>query len=66
MSLFADDSAIYIGSRNIKYLTNKIQQSINSIHNWCNENGFRISMNKTTGELFSKKYLQLILKLETN
>lgn len=28
MSFFADDSAIYISSRNIKYLTNKIQQSI--------------------------------------
>ena len=55
MSLFADDSAIYLGHRNIKTLENKIQLSINLIQNWCNKNGFKISMNKTTGVLFSKR-----------
>jgi len=55
MSLFADDSAIYLGHRNIKTLENKIQSSINLIQNWCNENGFKIAINKTTGVLFSKR-----------
>ena len=55
MSLFADDSSIYLGHRNIKTLQNKIQSSINLIQNWCNENGFKISINKTTGVLFSKR-----------
>lgn len=55
MSLFADDSAIYVGNRNIKILENKIQSSINLIKTWCDINGFKISINKTTGVLFSKK-----------
>ena len=55
MSLFADDSAIYLGHRNIKILQNKIQLSINAIQNWCNRNGFKISINKTTGVIFSKR-----------
>ncbi|MDW0237614.1 MAG: reverse transcriptase domain-containing protein, partial [Nitrososphaeraceae archaeon] len=54
ISLFADDSAIYLGHRNAKLLQNKIQLAINSIQNWCNENGFKISIHKTTGVLFSK------------
>jgi len=33
MSLFADYSAIYTGHRNVKLLLNKIQQSIDIIHN---------------------------------
>jgi hypothetical protein len=55
MSLFADDSAICTGHRNIKILENKIQLSVTLIQNWCNENGFKISINKTTGVLFSKR-----------
>jgi ribonuclease HI len=55
MSLFADDSAIYMGQRNIKTLISKIQLSVDIIHNWCNQNGFKISLNKTTAVLFSKK-----------
>jgi ribonuclease HI len=55
MSLFADDSAVYMGHRNIKNLVDNIQQSVNIIHNWCNKNGFKISLNKTTAVLFTKK-----------
>ena len=55
MSLFADDSAVYSGCRNIKFLRNKIQQTIDLIHCWCNENCFKISINKTTGVLFTNK-----------
>lgn len=53
MTLFADDSAIYVGQRNIKILEEKIQSSLNAIHEWCDKNGFKISINKTTAVLFS-------------
>src|SRR5688572_12401941 len=55
MSLFADDSAIYIGHRRTKTLIKKIQQSIDEINNWCNQNGFKISIAKTVGVLFTNK-----------
>src|SRR6218665_2059706 len=56
ISLFADDSAIYTGHRNHSKLQNKIQLSLNSIDAWCNKNGFKISINKTIGVLFTKKH----------
>src|SRR6218665_1936804 len=56
MSLFADDSAIYTGHRNHSKLQNKIQLSLNSFDAWCNKNGFKISINKTIGVLFTKKH----------
>jgi len=53
MTLFADDSAIYVGHRNIKTSEQRIQSSLNEIHEWCDKNGFKISINKTTAVLFS-------------
>jgi ribonuclease HI len=55
MTLFADDSSIYAGHRNHKRLENIIQNSINTIKEWCNKNGFKISTSKTVGVLFTKK-----------
>src|SRR6218665_359456 len=55
MSLFADDSSIYAGHRNHSKLQNKIPLSLNSIDAWCNKNGFKISISKTVGVLFTKK-----------
>ena len=55
MSLFADDSSIYAGHRNHSKLQNIIQLSLNSIYAWCNKNGFKISISKTVGVLFTKK-----------
>ena len=46
MSLFAEDSAVYTGHRNVKTLENTIQNSIDIIHKWCNENGLKISLKK--------------------
>jgi len=61
MSLFADDSAVYIGHKKTKTLVNKIQQSIDKINSWCNQNGFKISVTKTVGVLFTnKKQLPII------
>ena len=55
MSIFVDDSTIYFGHRNSKILQNKIQLSIKLIQTWCNNNGFKISINKTTGVLLFRR-----------
>jgi ribonuclease HI len=55
MSLFADDSAIYMGHRSVEVLQKKMQLSMNAIQDWCNKNGFKISINKTNAVLFSKR-----------
>ena len=61
MSLFADDSAVYIGHRKTNTLIKKIQQSIEEINNWCNQNGFKISIAKTVGVLFTNKRYTLVI-----
>ena len=55
MTLFADDSSIYAGHRNHNKLQSRIQLSLNAIDKWCNKNGFKISISKTVGVLFTKK-----------
>lgn len=55
-SLFADDSSVYLGHRKTNLLVNKIQQlRFDITHNWCNQNGFKISINKATEVRFSRK-----------
>src|SRR6218665_124956 len=55
MSLFADDSALFVAGRNKKMLQNKTQMSLNKIQKWCNQNGFKISIDKTIAIFFSKE-----------
>ena len=55
MTLFADDSSIYASHRNRNKLQKKIQLSLDAINAWCNRNGFKISVGKTIGVLFTKK-----------
>jgi len=55
MSLFADDSALFVAGRNKKLLQNKTQMSLNKIQKWCNQNGFKISIDKTIAIFFSKE-----------
>src|SRR6218665_2360024 len=38
----------------IKTIEEKIQTGLNNINKWCNRNGFKISVAKTTGVLFTK------------
>jgi hypothetical protein len=61
LSLFADDSAIYKASTNLKFLEKSLQKHLSEIENWCNRWGFKISTSKTTVVLFTKqKALQKI------
>jgi hypothetical protein len=67
MTLFADDSSIYAGHRNRNKLEQKIQLSLDTINAWCNRNGFKISVGKTIGVLFTKKnkISNICLKVES-
>lgn len=53
MSLFADDSALFAEGVNLKTLQVRAQRSLDQIHRWCDENGFKISTAKTTAVVFS-------------
>jgi len=55
LTLFADDSAIFAAGSNIQQLQDKIQCALDNINTWCDENGFKISITKTTGVLFTNK-----------
>lgn len=53
-SLFADDTAIWKTGRNIAHLQKHIQQALDSIQEWCDTWGFKISTSKTTFVLFHR------------
>ena len=55
LSMFADDTAIWFSSKNVKFLQNKIQSALDDIHIWCNKWGFKISIAKTKAILFTNK-----------
>jgi ribonuclease HI len=66
ISLFADDSALFATGKNKKLLEDKIQMSLNRIQNWCNFNGFKISISKTTAVLFTNEKTKSVCNLELN
>src|SRR5207245_720328 len=55
LSLFADDSAIFKSGTNLQRLVTDIQGSLDEIQKWCDAWGFRISVNKSCGVLFTNK-----------
>ena len=54
-TLFADDSCLFTSGRNLNSIVNKMQDSLNKLVQWCNLNGFKISMNKTVAVLFTRR-----------
>src|SRR5207244_1847073 len=76
ISLFADDSAIYTSGRDINTLGKIMQKSLDSIQNWCNKSGFKLSTNKSAEIIFTQKnntklkqplkYNGKLLKMETD
>jgi len=51
--LFVDDSALYKGGRNIRFLYRALQTDLNVIQSWCNIWGFKISLEKTVAVRYS-------------
>ncbi|GFO11825.1 RNA-directed DNA polymerase from mobile element jockey [Plakobranchus ocellatus] len=47
-SLFFDDFAIYAEGKHLQHLERTIQLCINNVQKWVSENGFRLSVSKTT------------------
>ena len=54
-SQYADDIAIWKSNRNLKFVTNKIQENLELIDDWCVKWGFKLSSSKTIAVLFSNK-----------
>jgi len=54
-TLFADDSCLFTSGRNISSIVNKMQDSVNKVVQWCDLNGFKVSMNKTVAVLFTRR-----------
>lgn len=46
-SLYVDDFLIYYKSKNMETIEQKLQECLNKIEKWANENGFRFSKSKT-------------------
>ena len=46
-SLYVDDLAIYYNSSHMPSIERKLQQSLNRLGRWCDENGFKFSPTKT-------------------
>uniref|UniRef100_A0A8C6VY57 Reverse transcriptase domain-containing protein n=1 Tax=Nothobranchius furzeri TaxID=105023 RepID=A0A8C6VY57_NOTFU len=63
-ALFAVDGILWKRGRNIQYLQKKIQEAIIKVENWSFEWGFKFSVDKTKGMVFTKKInVKIELKL---
>jgi len=54
-TLFADDSCLFTPGRNLSSILHKMQDSLNKLVQWCNLNGYKISMNKRVAVLFTRR-----------
>ena len=50
--IFADDVVIYIFHKNLEHLTNKLQNGLNELSTWYNDNRLKINIDKTKVLLF--------------
>lgn len=55
LSIFADDSAIYRTVTNISQIHAVMQRELDSVQDWCDEWGFKISTSKSCIVIFSNK-----------
>jgi len=64
-TLFADDSCLFKSGRNLDVIIRRMQNSLNKLADWCDINGFKISMDKTVAVLFTHRREQInkILKI---
>lgn len=62
-SLYADDGALWIKGRNLKYLQRKMQAGIVVVEELANKWACKMSVSKTQVICFSKQHKQITLKL---
>ena len=66
LSIFADDTALWINGSNITILNKQLQLAFDEIYNWCSAWGFKMSEYKTQCILFSyKRNVDVTLRLAT-
>ena len=64
-SLFADDVALWKAGRNIKHVNHIMQQALDDLQIWCNQWGFKVSIEKTTFVVFDRgKFKQVNLTFD--
>ena len=64
-SLFADDSCVFKTGKSLPFITKTIQESLNKIADWCDQWGFKISLDKTVAVVFSHR-VNTTIKLTIN
>ena len=62
-SLFADDGALWVRGRNRKYLQKKLQAAVDTVEQWANRWGFKLSIAKTQVICFAKRHKEIAIKL---
>ena len=54
-SLYADDCAIWHSSCNVQFSAGRIQEALDSVHRWALQWGFKFSVEKCIGVVFTRK-----------
>ena len=52
IALYADDTVLYIASPNFNTAIDKLQADMNSLSNWCKDNGIQMNVDKTNIMVF--------------
>ena len=55
LSLFADDSATYKSGPNLDHILKTLQTAVDLIAEWCDKWGFKISVTKSCGVIFTNR-----------
>lgn len=61
---FADDSAVYIKGRNIKYMETQINKTVKNLNEWTSNKGFQFSATKSEVMVFSRKHQNVKVKIK--
>jgi len=62
--VFADDSSLFVQGKDIKMMTNKLNNELNHVYNWVNSNRLSLNIEKTYCMLFKGKKKQISIDLE--
>ena len=66
LELFADDSSLHTESNTLQNIENTLQDSINNIAHWCNENKMALHPHKSKSMLISTRQKQQLIPLSLN
>lgn len=64
LALYADDTALYTSSINIKFAVSRLQRGLNRVENWCLQWNIKINDTKTQSIVFTKRKPRTIPRLQ--